>query len=971
MKVLILSHFNAQYGPRIFLKAPESIVEDEIDQITSLMDLYEEGFFVHIFGGFKSANLIFEIPSKYARGNRELLLISILIDINSNINFDLSKELLEGFEKEFKKIDNAGEAFYPDSADQETHQLKLNKIKSLFQTFYESFPKESVIYDRKDAKILIYGLSQAGKTTIIKTRRKGISSPSLPTTSIDISRVLVNNISLVVYDTPGQLKFRELWKPYLKNQDGLIFVVDVADTENYDSAREILHNIALMPNMSKLPLLILFNKIDLEKPNIEDLIKNFRINKLGERPIRCFLTSALKDEGIQEAFNWFSTQISEQIFPKPKSDLAIIFSHWDEEVGVKVISFHPNEAFDDPEVIAIRCFSISQFIFGGEDFKRVSVILPFTHLKVKAAIYFDYVVDSSVRGGALPLSLVIFYDEKIPRAIIDHFHNYVFEKLALLKEDYRNRIYAKKILKKIQKKVIKDLKDLKPTIQALRIAELRYQALFKAARDAIIIIDRKSGIIVDANEQAERLLNQPLEDIISLHASQIEIKATNENFLRKILNKIENEESSLLEVNIKNPNQKIIPVEINANEVKMGGQNVVQCILRDITERKQAQEKLKESEMKYRLLFKNSPTLIILIDSKGVIIDCNPVLEIMLGYSKEDIINKKFARLEIIPPKYLLMLLECLKNVVKGEKLTFLDIKLRKKDGSFIWGNVQSSQARFNDEMCVQLLIQDISEQKESEMLKEKAQEALKESEEKFHEAYDQANFYKELFVHDINDLLYRIQDSAKTILAFLNSLGNLFEAENAKNLIKIIKEQTNEGKQLVYKIQKLSEVGEAKTPLESVEVMEVLQSVITKIEENFKNQKIRIKVKAPKKRQIVKANVWLFELFHNLIINSVKYNTDYKIKIEIYLSDIIKNGEDYLKIEFIDNGPGISEHQRKRIFKGGANQVRDMRGVLLGFLLIERIVDSLNGKIWVENKVDDDYSKGSKFIILLPKNVY
>ena len=68
------------------------------------MDLYDEGFFVHIFGGFKSANYIFEIPSVYGRGDRELIMLSIVIDIDDNINFELSKELLETFKKEFNKI---------------------------------------------------------------------------------------------------------------------------------------------------------------------------------------------------------------------------------------------------------------------------------------------------------------------------------------------------------------------------------------------------------------------------------------------------------------------------------------------------------------------------------------------------------------------------------------------------------------------------------------------------------------------------------------------------------------------------------------------------------------------------------------------------------------------------------------------------------------------------------------------------
>ena len=94
-------------------------------------------------------------------------------------------------------------------------------------------------------------------------------------------------------------------------------------------------------------------------------------------------------KNIDTAFYWLVSKLSERIFPSPKSDLGLIFSRWDESKGLKLIAVYPNDAFEDPELIAIRCFSISQFIFGGEKFKRTSIILPFTHLKVKAAICWE------------------------------------------------------------------------------------------------------------------------------------------------------------------------------------------------------------------------------------------------------------------------------------------------------------------------------------------------------------------------------------------------------------------------------------------------------------------------------------------------------------------------------------------------------------------------------------------------------
>jgi small GTP-binding protein len=288
LKILILSHFHEKIGPKIVLTAPESHEDINLDQIPSLMDLYDDGFFVHMFGNFKSANFIFEIPSQHGRGKIEMLLITILIDVDSYINFDLSKELLEGFRKAIQKIEDAYKAFYVGNEIYETAKNKFDEIKSLFFTFYNSIPEESIMYERKDAKVLVFGLANAGKTTLINNLKTEITKETIPTTYIDISRIVIHNISLYAYDTPGQLKFRDLWTPYLKNQDGLVFVLDIDDSSQYNAARDILHEIVKMPLMENLPLLILFNKIDINEPNIDVLNREMKIKEFGNRPLIVF-----------------------------------------------------------------------------------------------------------------------------------------------------------------------------------------------------------------------------------------------------------------------------------------------------------------------------------------------------------------------------------------------------------------------------------------------------------------------------------------------------------------------------------------------------------------------------------------------------------------------------------------------------------------------------------------------------------
>ncbi len=595
MKILILSYFNTVFGPEIFLKAPKSYVNENLEQIPSLMDLYESGFFFHMFGEFKSANFIFELPSKYARGECERLLISFLTTINNDINLNITRRLLKKFSSELSKIDNAYQAFYLDSDRHEGDRTRLEEIKNLFFNIFESIPEENIIIKGKDVKIFVFGLSLVGKTTIINCLQNSVSKETLPTTMVNISRIMSKDLSILTYDAPGQSKFWDLWTPYLKNQNGLVFVLDVADVKKFKLAQKLLHKIAMQPKMQNLPLLILFNKVDLVKPDVNSIVKEMKINELEDRPIKYFLTNALTNEGIEEAFNWLSLKLSERIVPSPEIDFGIILSYWDEIDGPKIVTVYPKDVFDDPELIIIRCFSLLQYAYHKEKFKKTSFILPFSNLNAKAAIYFDYISDKSIRGDLLPLSLVVFYNEKIPRGIIEKFDEFIFEKFPQIKEHFTDKTQTFKLLENIHKKIIDSLKSFKPTVKALRSAELRYQALFKAARDAILIIDRKTGFIMDANEQMEKLLLWSAEDIIGLHSSQIPFVEKYDEFMKKILQQIEIEKVPPFTIRLRNALGKSVPVEVNANEIQMGGQTLIHCIFRDITERERAEEALREA----------------------------------------------------------------------------------------------------------------------------------------------------------------------------------------------------------------------------------------------------------------------------------------------------------------------------------------------------------------------------------------
>jgi len=630
-------------GPRVFLKTPESFDDDEINQIPVLIDIYEEGFFIHIFGGFKSANYFFELVSPVARGSTERLLLSILTT-EGELNQELSKDLLEGFINEIQQIPDIYKAFYITNSSDNEAKIKLNQLKTLMNTFYEYLPKDVAIIKHRKARIFIFGPSKAGKTTIINCLRNEFDKTTLPTTSVSISKLLIGSLEFLTYDAPGQTKFQKLWLPYLKNQDGLVFVFDSADKLRYEEAKEMLHRIANMPQTKNLPLLILFNKVDLFKPDIIFIEKAIGIPELGKRHFKCFLTSGLINEGVAEAFDWFAETIVNRLMPSRFTELNSIFAKWDENEGPQIISEYPANSFDDAENVAIESFSLSQFVFGGKEFKKTSFIMPFVHLNARASMLFDFIPDENVRGGRLPLLLAIFFNNTIPMPIIEQFNVFIFEKFTQIKNNWSNIQIVEVKLQEIRNEIIEKLKKIKPTVHAIRVAERRYETLFIMARDGILIIDRRLGIIVDANEQAEKMLKTTREDSIGVNINQIQAPEEKIGLIDRIQEQINTIDSPPFVYWIKDLNSKVIPVEINANQIQIGGQHLIQCTFRDITDRLKAEEALKASEERHRRIVELNPFPIIIF-SNGNVEYVNPKFVQTFGYTLEDIpTGKEWSR---------------------------------------------------------------------------------------------------------------------------------------------------------------------------------------------------------------------------------------------------------------------------------------------------------------------------------------
>lgn len=240
-------------------------------------------------------------------------------------------------------------------------------------------------------------------------------------------------------------------------------------------------------------------------------------------------------------------------------------------------------------------------------------------------------------------------------------------------------------------------------------------------------------------------------------------------------------------------------------------------------------------------------------------------------------------------------------------------------------------------------------------------------SEVKYREAYNRVNFYKDLLAHDISNILQNINSSCELISIYSDDPS---ETNKINDLNEIIKEQIIRAKKLILNVRKLSQLERTEYELCSIDTHELLKDAIEYLLNRFRTREIQLKVEISNKNHVVLANEFLVDVFENILINAVKYNTNQIVEILIKVSKQEYNRSKHIKFEFKDNGIGISDKKKKVIFQGVNSNIKSGKGMGLGLSLVKKIIENYKGKIWVENRIKGDTSKGSNFILLIPEAI-
>lgn len=497
-----------------------------------------------------------------------------------------------------------------------------------------------------------------------------------------------------------------------------------------------------------------------------------------------------------------------------------------------------------------------------------------------------------------------------------------------------------------------DITATKKAERELAESEEKFKQVVELSVDGIII-GTNNGKIVDCNWAACRIFGCDKEEILKLNIIDLLLEESTE-ITSKITQGSEIICENIVERVINRKDGTLFPAEIATRVLKLDNEERMIVYVRDITERKKAEEALKASEENFRTLVNNTPDGILILNFEGKVIAANAAVGKMFGLEIEDVIGRSIA--EYLAPESIPVAIADQTNVL-NHKGGYLSIyKVNPPSGESLWIEGLGTKITYKDQPANVVVIRDIT-------VRKKAEEALL----KAKTAAEVANRTKSEF---LTNMSHELKTPLNSIIGFSDLLiegiaGPLnekqfryaqFISSSGKNLLNIIND-----------IMELSraEAGEDELNLEEFSVDESIKKVISMIFSKVQKKNIKLRYSSENKTLWISADEYKFrQIIYNLLSNAIKFtHADGSIDLSS------KQEGDFAVITVKDTGIGIPEDSLDNIFKPfvqlESSLSRTFEGTGLGLTLVKRYIEMHGGNISVESEI----GKGSSFRIELPVN--
>jgi two-component system sporulation sensor kinase A len=508
--------------------------------------------------------------------------------------------------------------------------------------------------------------------------------------------------------------------------------------------------------------------------------------------------------------------------------------------------------------------------------------------------------------------------------------------------------------------IIVEITKLKEMEKKLMEANRRLKTIFETASEGIMTVDENENITFVNKAFADMLGYNELE-LIGVNLR----KFVDEEGFRTIRKQTEirkRGETSRYEIALYHRDGKPRIVQISASPFwnEKGEYEGAISIIMDVTERRRIEEKLKESEERFKRLIEYAPDAIYINDVYGKFIDGNKQAEALIGYKKEELIGKNIIETGIYSEKCLPKVKEAIEKTIRGERYGPDEFELVRKDGRTVFAEISAIPVTSGGKIEIIGIARDITERKQMqkkleeyaqhlEELVEERTKALKEAQERLIKSERLAAIGQvaAMVGHDLRNPLTGIKGA---VYYLKNKFGSKVD-KKIWEMLELIEENVQHANEIIADLLEYSrEIKlELKITTPKKVLIEALHTILVpeKIQVlNFAQDEPKIKVDVEKMKRV----------FENIIKNAIDAMPNGG-----KLTIISKESNGNVEIAFTDTGMGIPKDVLEKIWTPFFTT--KSKGMGLGLPICKRFVEAHSGKISVESKM----GKGTTVTITIP----
>jgi PAS domain S-box-containing protein len=486
---------------------------------------------------------------------------------------------------------------------------------------------------------------------------------------------------------------------------------------------------------------------------------------------------------------------------------------------------------------------------------------------------------------------------------------------------------------------LKELVDARS--QELVASEQKYHRLMDNTADAIFTVDL-DGRLVYVNPAAERITQYTAAQLLNMNIKQLIAPEHYSTILERRKARIRGEKNlPPVEYNLVKADGSRVTVEMNASPVyNESGQLVgVQSTARDITERKKMEERLRESEEKFRTITEGSFDPIITLDSEGRITYASPAFFLMTGFSSAQIIGKHYTN--YLPKDEIGKLTPTVTRILAGEAVRGIETEILKDDGSLCPVELSISPIIGIGGLvsAVEIIVRDVTERRRLMDMRDR-------------------------FVSSVTHELRTPLVSIKGYLDFTLSEHKELSKEVELNL-QVVERNSNRLLNLtndLLDVQRM-QAGRLQLNLKMLDFRQIVNQCAAEVQPFMHDRRQSLTLNVPEGPLPIHGDpIRLEQVLVNLLSNASKFTSEGG-NITIHVIE----QADVIKVQVSDTGIGIRPEDLERIFQPFASIQKDnyIKGTGLGLSITKGLVEAHGGKISAESAGE---GKGATLTFTIPK---